>query len=565
MAEQSEFRHHQQRALEWARSAQAGGWLAAEDVAAIEAWDLRSPELLFADEAGRPLVVALFGGTGVGKSTLLNRLARQEVATTGVLRPTSREISVFMHESVKLGPSSESLPMDKVRVSHHANEFFRHVLWVDMPDFDSTDRANHDLALQWLPHIDMVIYVVSPERYRDDRGWRLLLEHEHEHAWMFVFNQWDRAHPAQLEDFERLLQQGGFVTPVVLRTECRNLGEPVAADDFVQLEKVVAELATDKMMAQLTMHNRQARRQILSRAFSALVEKVGADAAYGRLEGIWAGLWADTSVKLRRGLHWAVGELAARFVQREGNFLQRSLDLRRAVPEPPAELPALSLIWDEWAQLCFDDALDHLLVECRSLALPSGPLDDKLGSLRNSASRRVLDRAQTALRDALSHRGNIAQRLWLKLSGAITVIAPLLAIGWVAYEVVIEYYQSVQDDVPFLGTNFAIHSALLIAVSWLLPYFLHRKLRPSTERTARAGLQKGLDGALAELDAATVGVLSEYRKGAAANREEGLRLLASIAPILADGKGRDSSAAEVRQFLAKTGGQAPPARRDLSG
>ena len=43
-----------------------------------------------------------------------------------------------------------------------------------MPDFDSIDQNNRHLVLEWLPHIDVLIYVVSPERYRDEKAWRLL-------------------------------------------------------------------------------------------------------------------------------------------------------------------------------------------------------------------------------------------------------------------------------------------------------------------------------------------------------------------------------------------------------
>ena len=42
------------------------------------------PSDLFSN-AERPLVVGLFGGTGVGKSSLLNRLADAEIARTGVV------------------------------------------------------------------------------------------------------------------------------------------------------------------------------------------------------------------------------------------------------------------------------------------------------------------------------------------------------------------------------------------------------------------------------------------------------------------------------------------------
>jgi Uma2 family endonuclease len=44
------------------------------------------------------------------------------------------------------------------------------------------------------PHIDVLVYVVSPERYRDNKAWQLLLAEGGKHAWIFVLNQSDRGH-----------------------------------------------------------------------------------------------------------------------------------------------------------------------------------------------------------------------------------------------------------------------------------------------------------------------------------------------------------------------------------
>ena len=63
------------RSRKWVGEAHGAGWLEAADVAAVEAVERGTPADLFVDQAARPLVVAFFGGTGVGKSTLLNRLA----------------------------------------------------------------------------------------------------------------------------------------------------------------------------------------------------------------------------------------------------------------------------------------------------------------------------------------------------------------------------------------------------------------------------------------------------------------------------------------------------------
>ena len=71
------------------------GWI---DETPFGRTEIDSPGDLFSSGGSdRPLVVGLFGGTGVGKSSLLNRLAGDSIARTGVVRPTSMEITAARH------------------------------------------------------------------------------------------------------------------------------------------------------------------------------------------------------------------------------------------------------------------------------------------------------------------------------------------------------------------------------------------------------------------------------------------------------------------------------------
>ena len=143
----------------------------------LNSLDQQKPENLFeAKKQNRPLVVALFGGTGVGKSTLLNRVAGKEIARTGIERPTSREVTIFLHDSVEVKQLPQDFPVEKVNIRQHQDQSKKEILLIDMPDIDSVETENLQIVRDWVPYIDVLLYVVSPERYRDDRGWQFLLD-----------------------------------------------------------------------------------------------------------------------------------------------------------------------------------------------------------------------------------------------------------------------------------------------------------------------------------------------------------------------------------------------------
>ncbi|HEY8094690.1 MAG TPA: GTPase, partial [Methylobacter sp.] len=189
----------------WTEQALTAGWINADAAKQLSDVDARSPDTLFNHNGSRPLIVAFMGGTGVGKSSLLNRLAGKAIARAGVERPTSREVTLYHHHSVAIKHLPEQLPLAQIKTAEHDNESRKHVVWIDMPDFDSTEQSNKHQVLEWLPHIDVLIYVVSPERYRDEKAWRLLLAEGGKHAWLFVLNQWDRGLTEQYEDFKHQL------------------------------------------------------------------------------------------------------------------------------------------------------------------------------------------------------------------------------------------------------------------------------------------------------------------------------------------------------------------------
>ncbi len=269
-------------ARQWVEEGTAAEWVEAGSAERFAALERATPADLFVDAQARPLVVALFGGTGVGKSSLLNRLAGATVARVGVERPTSREITLYVHHDVKLADFPETLPLESVEVRRHGDDAHKNILWIDAPDIDSVEPQNRACALAWLPHIDLLVYVVSPERYRDDVGWRVLQDRSLRHGWLFVMNRWDEGDRAQRDDFARMMRTAGFDDPLVLCTSCLDGAELPSSDEFARIEAVINDLLAAHGVRELTRLGHRARLQELRATLQAAGAAAGQRATAGR-------------------------------------------------------------------------------------------------------------------------------------------------------------------------------------------------------------------------------------------------------------------------------------------
>jgi energy-coupling factor transporter ATP-binding protein EcfA2 len=208
------------------------------------------------------LIIMLMGGTGVGKSTLMNALAGGVVAHASFARPTTRDPVVYYHESIQ--PHKLDPALQLCKLAAHDRPHLEQKIIVDTPDVDSNDLGNREKLFRLLPIADIVLYIGSQEKYHDRLGWELFLEQRKRRAFAFVLNKWDRCHhPGAAgnrpdEDWLRDLQDEGFEKPLLFRTNAQHWVDhpwqnvspppppPVEGEQFLELVRWI-ELGLNRM------------------------------------------------------------------------------------------------------------------------------------------------------------------------------------------------------------------------------------------------------------------------------------------------------------------------------
>lgn len=134
-----------------------------------------------------PLVVATLGGTGTGKSALVNALLGEEVARTGRSRPTTMRPTLICRPN--LTPEMLGINPDSVELVHRDLPTLRDLVLIDCPDPDTTEQENPDPSLPpdptalsrpqadgnlgrlraVLPHCDVLLVTATQQKYRSAR------------------------------------------------------------------------------------------------------------------------------------------------------------------------------------------------------------------------------------------------------------------------------------------------------------------------------------------------------------------------------------------------------------
>jgi GTP-binding protein EngB required for normal cell division len=407
--------------------------------------------------SGGATVVALAGATGSGKSSTFNALSGTTLATVGVRRPTTAHAM-----ACSWGEESAEELLDWLQIPRrHALEAdpgmdpaLDGLVLLDLPDHDSTELDHRMEVDRLVQLVDMLIWVVDPQKYADaaihDRYLRPLAQHAD--VMMIILNHVDELTAVQreqcLSDLRRLLDSEGLSKVPVMAVSA------VTGEGIEALRAALAKQVAEKQVA--------ARR--LAADVSVAAARLGAGSGMAKVTplgrssidqlntqvAIAAGVPVVTEAvgkawRLRGGLAtgWPVLAWIAKF--KPDPLRRLHLDRlgvgRRRKEIDPSQVGRTSLPATSGVQKARVDTAVRALADQASQGLSRGWTEEIKRAAR-SAEDALPDRVDRAIAttdlDLAQHR-----RWWqlIRVLQWLLVAAVIVGLGWLALSFLLAYLQ----------------------------------------------------------------------------------------------------------------------------
>jgi len=494
-----------------------------------------------------PLVVALLGGTGTGKSSLLNALVGEQVVTEGKDRPTTNEPVLVCHTNANVSPFSH------FHVERRDNPHLEQMMILDCPDPDTTDStatdvpdSNLDKLRRALPFCDILLVTATQQKYRSRRvldelaaaapgarlvfvqthadrdidireDWRETLQNDYETGQMFFVNSMKPDEEGNsLQELRQLLTRDLNEEAAIRIRQANYFG--LAEEAVTDCQQIIENdwLPVCKLRERISEERQRFGRRMADKIRSELIRdrRIWESKLLGRVSAQWG--YSPFSLLLR--IYQGFGALlSGAFLTRVRSPIQLALwgsfeSVRRLRNRRSKKAPILPEFSIEESNQLKESAL-ILTGFATDARIPSQLCQPNVIQSESKQTNKVLlDEISAELETMTDRLVQKCQRLWFRslyevlLSTMVLLLLALLAKNF--------FIDSLWYDKPLFGIDRYMESLFwLIIWGALLLFFFTMALRRGIEHSIRKTSQDwyrlpAMDSLFASLEAMTTQILA---------------------------------------------------------